>query len=230
MGDMIDIAAVMLSRAERRAEISAQNISNMATPGYKRRVSFASVMTASQKDIATTSATDFSAGKEMETGNPYDLAITGAGFFTLRAADGVVYSRQGQFRRDANGRIVDALGHSLQTQDGGDLVVRGEDFEVLSDGVVLADGEPVGQLAIADFADRAKAPAGEGGLYRAGDGVMTRVEHPAVRQRALEASNVSTGEEMVAVMESLRHAEAAQRLVGVYDDLMGRALNAFGQQ
>jgi flagellar basal body rod protein FlgG len=50
-----------------------------------------------------------------------------------------------------------------------------------------------------------------------------------VRQGAIEASNVSTGVEMVDMMAAIRRAESGQRLVNVYDDLMGRALTLFGQ-
>ena len=46
----------------------------------------------------------------------------------------------------------------------------------------------------------------------------------------LETSNVNMGDEMVAMMEAVRRAETGQRLVTTYDDLMGRALNLFGQQ
>ncbi len=45
----------------------------------------------------------------------------------------------------------------------------------------------------------------------------------------IEGSNVSLGEEMVSIMQSLRGAEAGQKLVNVYDDLMGRAISTFGQ-
>jgi hypothetical protein len=34
---------------------------------------------------------------------------------------------------------------------------------------------------------------------------------------------------MVALMEAVRRAETGQRIIGTYDDLMGRALSAFGQ-
>ena len=58
---------------------------------------------------------------------------------------------------------------------------------------------------------------------------MHDAEQPVVRQGMVEASNVSMADEMLALMAALRSAESAQRVVQVYDDLMGRALTAFGQ-
>ena len=46
---------------------------------------------------------------------------------------------------------------------------------------------------------------------------------------SLEASNVSLGSEMVTIMAALREAQSGQRLMNVYDDLMGHAITTFGQ-
>jgi flagellar basal-body rod protein FlgF len=173
-------------------------------------------------------ATDFSAGKSVETGNAYDLAIVGDGLFTVRGADRTFYTRQGQFQRDTDGRLVTAQGLALQT-DSGDLVLKGGKFEVTADGMVLEDGAPVARLAIASLAAPERASHIGGSLFAAAPEDVTPALAPAIRQGVLESSNVSTADEMVAIMSALRRAESAQRLVGVYDDLMGRALTTFGQ-
>lgn len=216
----------------RSVEVSAQNISNISTPGYKRRVSFEQLVRApdTQNSSPTTPAigADFSAGKLVETGNPYDLALGGEGFFAVRSGEQVLYTRQGQFQRAADGRLITAQGMALQAE-GGDLVLKGGRFEVLSDGAVLEDGLPVARLALFDIADRTRLGMVGGSLFTAGDEDMLKAPGASVRQGAIEASNVSTADEMVAVMAAMRRAESAQRLVGVYDDLMGRALTTFGQ-
>lgn len=175
------------------------------------------------------SAVDFSSGKEINTGNPYDLAILGDGFFSVRSGDRILYTRQGQFQRDNEGRLVLPQGFALQTQSGGDLVLKSQDVKVLADGTVLERGEPVARLAVVDFEDRhALAPA-VGGLFSASADAARPLDAPSVRQGELESSNVSTGDEMITIMEALRRAESAQRVVNIYDDLMGRALTSFGQ-
>ncbi len=212
----------------RNVEISAQNISNISTPGYKRNINFESLVANTQSDSKTSTA-DFSVGKLIDTSNPYDLALGGDGFFAVRSAERVFYTRQGQFHRTADGRLTTPQGFALQAEGGTDLVLKGGKVEVLPDGMVLEDGAPVARLALMDAADRATMGLIGGSLFTAPDEAMRRAEAPSVRQGALEASNVSTADEMVAVMGALRRAESAQRLVGVYDDLMGRALSTFGQ-
>ncbi len=58
---------------------------------------------------------------------------------------------------------------------------------------------------------------------------MKSVSAPVIHQGALESSNVSNADEMIAVMAAIRRAEAGQRMANVYDDLMGRVLQTFGQ-
>ena len=178
----------------------------------------------------SSASTDFSSGKILETGNSSDFAIAGRGFFVVAGPDGqLVYTRQGQFHRNADGRLVTGAGQAVQLDGGGDLVLHGDTFKVTADGVVLEDGEPRAKLAIVDFTDPIAATRTEGGGFSAPEGMVVAVSSPSIRQGALESSNVSNGDEMVAVMEALRRAEAGQRLINVYDDLMGRALTTFGQ-
>jgi flagellar basal-body rod protein FlgF len=237
MGAFIDTASAILSQAERRVEVAGQNIANIATPGYKRRVSFATALdlarTESVRNLQTGVGTNFAQGKIVGTNNPYDLAISGDGFFTVKTDRGTFYTRQGQFQIDADGRLVTGRGDPVQAQGGGDIVLkgRGKDVtvQIASDGTVTENGDPVGKLGIVDFTDRKAASYADDGMFTAPEGLIREVDTPMVRQGMLETSNVSAGDEMVSIMESMRRAEAGQKLVNVYDDLLGRALAVFGQ-
>lgn len=213
--------------------MSAQNVANMTTPGYKKRVSFASMYTpvekSSNRDDMTITTVDLSDGKLIDTNNPTDLALSGSGFFVVRSGERLLYTRQGEFQRDGAGHLVTDKGFALQAEDGGDLTLHAEQFQVTADGVVLEAGEPVARLAVVDFKDPRQIAYADGGMFSADAAAATLAGHPAVHQQMLESSNVSNGDEMVAIMEALRRAETAQRLVTVYDDLMGRALSVFGQ-
>lgn len=229
MGSLVDIAAAVLSQSERRVELAGQNISNVATPGYKRRVSFESFLSPDAGPAAANQVPDLSPGKLTNTGNPYDFAIAGDGFFAVTAAGRTLYTRQGQFQRGADGRLETAQGFAVQAEDGGDIPLKGGVFKVLDDGTVEEDGQAVAKLALVDFTDPKAATFAEGGLLSAGAGDVQPAKAALLRQGMLEASNVSMGDEMVAMMEAVRRAEGGQKLVGVYDDLMGRVLQAFGQ-
>src|SRR4029079_6919267 len=101
---LIELGEVMMTRSERHLELTSQNISNAATPGYKRGVSFDASVDAAHLDNLTrtsnASRPDFEQGALRQTGRPLDLAISGAGFFLLRSSDGhSFYTRNGQFTR-----------------------------------------------------------------------------------------------------------------------------------
>lgn len=233
MGVLIDSAAAILSQSEQRLTLSAQNIANISTPGYKRRIDFSQMVGVFPQEkaghLADLSKFDFSVGKTIHTGNPSDLAITDAGFFAVRSGDQILYTRQGQFSLDDDGHLVTPQGYVLQAQGGGDLTLRGPEFTVKEDGTVIQQDRPIARLQIVEFENLQVLKSGGNGIFAAPGGAALEVATANVGQGELETSNVSTGDEMIAVMEAVRRAESAQRMVNVYDDLMGRALTAFGQ-
>ncbi|MFA5503367.1 MAG: flagellar hook basal-body protein [Bacilli bacterium] len=224
---------MIIGQATQRVEASAQNVANASTAGYKRRVPFEAALEAGGPNSGVRSSAaltyDFAPGKLVETSNPYDLAILREGFFVTRDDDRPVYTRQGQFQRTADGRLATSAGQVLQSDAGRDLVIESSDFTVDPQGVVLVGGEPVDRIAVATFEDLGQLAPAESEGFLAAEGTARPSAHAAIRQGAFEASNVASGEEMVAMMEALRRAETGQRLVQVYDDLMARAITQFGQ-
>jgi len=231
VGAYLDSVGDILSRVERRVEVAAQNISNTTTPGYKRAVSFESLVAApGGAPVGLAIAIDFAQGQQQTTGNPNDLAISGAGFFAVRTRDGaILYTRQGQFQRDGESRLVTAQGAVLQQRGGGDLELKPSDFKVLNDGTVTQAGEPVGQIGLVKLSDPATVRLVENGLYSAPEATVSEMDGANIRQGALEASNVNMGPEMMTMMAALRQAQSGQQLMNTYDDLMGRAISTFGQ-
>src|SRR4051812_48604068 len=205
-----EIAGQILARAEERAEIAAQNLTNAATPGYRRRIAFSALVEPGAAGPPRTgTAADFSAGQLVSTASPTDLAIAGDGFFAVRGGDRLLYTRQGQFRRDDEGRLVTGQGLALQSVDGGDVIVGDGAFEVAADGTVTRRGEPLARIALVDFEDRTALQAESGG-FAAGSAEPRPAAAPAIRQGMTESSNVNTGDEMVAMMEAVRRAETGQ--------------------
>ena len=220
MPDLVAAASAILTQSERRVEIVGQNIANATTPAYKRRIPFVQMLNgvdgSQGTDSIVTPVVDNRPGKLVVTNNPFDLALTGPGVFALRDANGLRFSRQGRFSRNGEGQLVDTLGGVLQLASGGDVTVTSNDFEVRMDGTIVQKGEARGRVAVfAEVDGAANAPA-EPALA------------PGIRQGAYEASNVTTGDEMVTMMEALRRAESAQRVMITYDELMARAITTFG--
>ena len=228
MGGLIDIAGSVLTQATFRVEVASHNLSNVTTPGYKRQVSFAQLLDGAAQAPVASAVRDLSAGKLTQTGNPYDLSVMGEGLFAVSSDTGVFYTRQGQFERGADGRLLTASGYALQAEGGGDLMLSGRVVQILSDGVVVEDGQATSKVAVVGLAQGVSLEDGPDGLFAAPGSQLTALSAGQVRQGAFETSNVSSGDEMVAMMSALRQAEAGQRLINVYDELIGRAISAFG--
>lgn len=226
---MFEVAQVILSHSMQRVELAAQNLANITTPGYKSYRAFADALEQTGSKTKTESAAvDFANGKLQSTGNPFDLAIAGSGFFQVRTPDGIFCTRSGQFARDNNGNLTTPEGFILQAASG-DVSASSAAVKVLPDGTVLDGAEPVARIAVVDFDDlNVLVPMG-GGLFAAPVGSAHELADPQIRQGMLESSNVSAANEMVSIMASLRSAEGGQKVVQIYDDLMGRVVTAFGQ-
>ncbi|KQN21433.1 hypothetical protein ASE86_14505 [Sphingomonas sp. Leaf33] len=231
----MESATAIMRMAERRLDVSAHNVANISTPGYKRRIGFAEAVAAGSSgrfagagDVALSVRHDRAQARLAETGNPFDLAISGDGYFRVRSGDAVLYTRQGQFRRDADGLLVTPQGYVLQQAGGGDLVIDGATMTVRQDGMVLEGGRPVARLAIEAGADPAAMTAVGESFYSVPEGAMGEAEGALVRQGMLEGSNVTLGDEMTQSMIAVRQAESGARLIQLYDELMGRAVSAFG--
>ena len=237
MVDMIDMAGAILANSESRLEVVSSNVANTGTVGYKRQTSFTEIVerlaagqSTHRSNISNISrATDFSAGRMTQTGNPLDLAISDMGFFQLRRGDSVYYSRQGQYALDADNRVVTAQGYALQTADGADLTLPSINVEILEDGTVL-DGElPIAKIGVFKPSDEASMLSVGGSMFAIEEAQITSSEAPGLRQGMVENANVVLSDEMIEMMAALRQAEIGARLVQTYDTLMGQAISTFGQ-
>ncbi len=230
MSGLVESATAIMRMAERRLDVVAHNVSNISTPGYKRRIGFAQMVSAtSPGDLPQmTSIAVPDQGTLTATANPLDLAISGDGYFRVRSGDAILHTRQGQFRRDADGMLVTPQGYVLQAAGGGDLIVDGAALRVEQDGTVMDGSRPVARIAVERPGDGAiLSPVGES-FFTAGAGAMDEAPGTLVRQGMLESSNVSLGDEMTHSMAALREAESGARLIQLYDELMGKVVNAFG--
>lgn len=232
VGDLVQSATAILASAQRRAEDAAHNITNIATPGYRSKHGFSEVLASieGERSDSPTSGVliSLTPGQLSETGVATDLAITGDGFFELRDETGPLYTRNGQLARGDEGRLLGVGGRAVQGVGGGDIVLPDGPFSVEADGAVRTGDSVVARIAVFDF-DPAVLRSGPDGLLTAPADSASALDGPVVRQGFLESSNVSLGDEMVALMEAIRRAETGQRLMNVYDDLMGRAITTLGQ-
>jgi flagellar hook protein FlgE len=120
-----DIALSGINAASMDLQVTANNIANTSTVGFKgSRAEFSQVYSTSGENLSATTAGNgvrvtnvaqqFGAGNISQTNNSYDFAISGSGFFTIRDGSGYSYTRAGNFNPDANGYITTATGQNVQ--------------------------------------------------------------------------------------------------------------------
>jgi flagellar basal-body rod protein FlgG len=229
------ITAAMQADAE-TVRIIGQNIANASTAGYRRAVPAAFAVPPMNAAAATAAGppeivavTDFAAGTLSSTSGALDLAIEGPGFFVVAAAAGEELTRRGDFRVGSDGTLVTHNGDPVLGERGA-IAVTGAQVEVAGNGAVTVDGVAVDRLKLVELPAGTALTSTERGNYVAPSGA-TLMEGGAstVRQGFLEGSNVAPVNEMIRLMEAMRHFETTQRFARGYDDMLSLAISQLGR-
>ncbi len=201
-------AAAMLTQ-ERHLEAISTNLANVDTPGFKRGISatreFRLPAAGDRRGLTTAHRTDFSQGELRRTGRDLDLALFGAGYFAVEGPRGEVYTRDGTFHVTPDGVLVDGDGSPVAWNERRAPVdPTGLPITVDGDGVVRQDGRRLGVLRIVNFTDpQALVPDGNGN-WIAPPELRETTPTAAIHQYALEQSNATGVDEMVALVEVQR--------------------------
>jgi len=215
----------------RQMDIFAQNMANVNTSGYKKgNLAFKDHLVPTDNSFNVESKgrimtemsnefIDFSSGPEKRTGNPLDVAINGEGFFAL---EGDRYTRNGNFRLDSEGNIVDQSGIKV-LGDGGTLTVQGSKIDISASGEIFVDNVAVGTFKIVDFPDKSLLVKSDGGFFTSEES-GTEVS-PVISQGYLEESNVNVVRELVEMMRTQREFETYQKMIRTFDEAAAKAIN-----
>jgi flagellar basal-body rod protein FlgF len=217
-------ASGMLAQLARQDQL-ANDLANANTPGYKadrvEQQSFGALLlhnTRTGQEIGsvgtgtqiTRQVTDLSAQALKETGEPLDFAVAGDGFFAVRTAQGIRFTRNGAFQADAQGQLVDQLGNAV-------LGPGRAPVKVAADGTV--DPRLVGLFSVPN-------------ARKAGDALFTGTSSGTptgeVRSGALEGSGLDPARAMIDMIGSLRAFEAGQKAITTIDETLDRATGTVG--
>ncbi len=216
MADSLEGLSSNIQALTQEYETVAQNLANMSTAGYKRTVSSFSRELMSRMSetpetlpadgaIQATGTRDFSQGQMVKTDRTLDLAIQGKGFFVVETAEGPLYTRNGAFQIQRDGRLVDMNGRNVAGADGPIIVpatVSEQSISISPDGSLRSGDTALGRIRVVDFgADESRLTAKGFNCYSApADAVPAPVGNSVVHQGYQEASNVRSVEEMVSLM------------------------------
>lgn len=181
---------------------------------------------------------DFSQGSFRETGNTYDLALGGDGFFIIQTTNkqGVTstkYTRDGSFTVNKDGYLVTKDGDYVLDTNGNRIQIPGAQTAATvafdQNGNVIVDGQQVATLGIAGFADpQALLLYGEN-MYDATAAAGLRASNATVHQGYLEMSNTNVVEEMVDMITITRAYEAGQKMIQSVDTTLQKSANEIGR-
>jgi flagellar basal-body rod protein FlgF len=232
------IAASGMMDNQRLVDIVSTNLSNEATPGYKadRGVQgdfseFLMRNLATGQDIGKMSmgsylsgvATDFGQGSLSLTGRTLDVAFNGNGFFAVQTGQGVRYTRDGSFERDAAGFLTTQTGNRVLDAQNRPIQIPSTDITITATGQISAGTQNIGQLGMVSL----NAPAHQGqGLY---SGTPSGAAPGSVQQGALEGSNVDATDAMTTMMSAMRTFETSQRVLKAIDATLQKAANEIGR-
>jgi flagellar basal-body rod protein FlgG len=179
----------------------------------------------------------FTQGDLNSTGNAFDVAIDGDGFFMIEMPDGTTaFTRDGAFKLSYEGLLVTSDGYPLASAI--TIPTEAEEISIGVDGTVTVRnaGETevtdVGQILLAKFLNPAGLTAVGRNLYRqttaSGDyieGVAGEEGLGQIRQGYLEVSNVETVEEMVNLIIAQRAYEINSKAIQTAEDMTQIANN-----
>jgi flagellar basal-body rod protein FlgF len=219
------IAASGMVAEQTRQDQLSNDLANASTPGYKPdeapQRSFGEMLlsnTTTGRPIGTVgmgvalggSVTDMAPAGMHDTGQPLDFGIVGNGFFAVKTAQGVRYTRDGQFGASAQGQLVDSQGNPVLDQ-------RGAPIRVGAGGRV-----PATALGVYEVPGAAKQ--GENLFTGSATGHATG----AVRQGALEESGVDAAKVSVDMISALRNFQSGQQAIQTIDHTLQEASTEVG--
>jgi len=235
---------IVLSRlvaAQRATAVTANNMANADTPGFRaHRPLFGTVLERQQRadmppggrDIALTQ--DRATWREdapaplQTTGNPLDLALGDRdAHFVIETPRGERYTRAGRFTLDQEGQVVDPEGNpALDTNGRPFRVAPGTArIDIRGDGSVVTEAGPIGQFRIVRFDDAQRLMAeGDRNLAAPADMQPRVVERPGVMQGTMEGSNVRPVLELTRMTDEMRHFQFVAQMAEREGERLGSAV------
>jgi flagellar basal-body rod protein FlgG len=249
----LNTAATGMTAQTLQNEVLANNIANADTTAFKRsRAEFQDLLYQNEKDPGSATSTstvnptgvqvglgvkavgtsrEHEVGAARPTGRELDVFIGGDGFFSIQKPNGeVAYTRDGSFRLDPEGKLVNAQGYPVVPEITVPQGVR--NVTIAADGTVsvaLSSNEvqQLGQIQLTNFINSSGLQADGGNLYlqtpASGEAVTGNPSDQGfgrLEQRFLESSNVNSVSEMTDLIRSQRLFEMNSKVIQTTDQML----------
>lgn len=230
------VASNMLGQSQ-RLDMIADNVANVNTSGYKKLdMDFAELVSKKEtQDVASFNlnlgtSTNFTPGALSHTGNDFDLALQGNGFFGIDDGTGnILYTRNGHFSINAEGNLVNDRGQAVLDNNNAPITIPADsDFvHITENGAISDQNGVIASVGVFDFDNpQLLRRAGFGTWLAEGTGANAfALENALVKQGFLESSNVDPIAETVEMTTMLRHYQSAARLINQIEDMESQAID-----
>ena len=212
--------------AMERQEVLANNLANVSTNGFRAELAafravpvLGSGASTRVYTLESTVGASFEPGPVATTGRSLDVAMKGQAWLAVQALDGTeAYTRAGALDVDAQGQLVTKTGLPVLGDGGPITVPPASEVSIAGDGTVSARGvngrsTTVGRLKLVTPEEGNPLARGSDGLFRAPAGDLAADPLARLQDGALEGSNVSAVETMVAMITAARQFEHQMKLL-----------------
>lgn len=213
-------------------DITANNIANVSTPGFQsNHPIFAEFLVSveSGEEVAYVvdkgTVRNLNPGPVNFTGNPLDVSIEGRGYFVVENEEGTFYTRNGAFRLDASGQLVNSSGAAVLDDSNAPIVIApGESqINITRDGTISTENGAIGRFRLVEFVDE-QAMTNQGNSLIATEQEPLEAADSAIVQGMLEGSNVISIAEITRMIQLLRSYQAANQLITSEDEREQQAI------
>jgi flagellar basal-body rod protein FlgF len=226
MDRMIYLSMSGAKAAMQRQEVLANNLANVSTNGFRAELAAFRAVPVQGSGASTrvyslesTVGASFEPGAVTPTGRALDVAMKGNSWLAVQGLDGTeAYTRAGALDVDAQGQLVTKTGLPVMGEGGPINLPANSEVSIAGDGTVSAKGAngritSVGRLKLVSPESPAQLVRGADGLFRAVEGDLQRDANARLQDGALEGSNVSAVETMIAMISAARQFEHQMKLL-----------------
>lgn len=245
---MDNINYIALSRQMalwKQMDAVSNNMANMNTAGFKQDDTLFSsylVQTADAQGIGSAplyftedfgTFQNFAEGAFEETGNVFDVAIQGDGFFCVETPAGEMYTRKGQFSLSSEGALITNDGALVLSENNEPIFFAPSEKEITitESGDVITENGTIARLKVAHFADNQKLLKVAGTMFEnvAGNDMTIGTDNMRLAQGAIEKSNVNPIEEMTKLIKVQRSYEYVQQMIDNEHDRLSNTISTYAQ-
>lgn len=236
MGDGIYTALSGAMGRQRQLDQVSHNLANADSAGFRQtREAFQESLVDAERGVHFVrpgdQIIDLTPGRIQSTDNPLDLAITGPGFFRVRGPQDAtpLLTRDGQFRLDNEGRLVNQQGRAVLDDTGNPITLMATPEEVMigEGGDVWDAFGMVAHIGVVDVQDPRALQAVDGGFRTAEQNLMPA--SGAILQGSLERGNVNPVTAMTEMITLQRHFEAMNNLIQTHNRTDSVAIESLGK-